>query len=97
MPFRDYNTLYTCIQFRCNTEMPSMIYDACVATDTVSQTVYIQKAVVAALARDLDIPEATLLHMLPSPLSRAKHLFNPHQLRKNPRRIGSANTIEDVR
>jgi hypothetical protein len=102
MPFIGYNDLYTCIQFRCNTEMPSMIYKACKATGTTSQTAYIQRAVVAALARDLDRPETELLDLLPTARGRNRYLFEPTAVRaanvrsKNPQRIGSFNTIEEV-
>lgn len=102
MPFLGYNDLYTCIQFRCNTDMPNMIYRACLATGLPSQTVYIQRAVVAALARDLDLPEEDLIDLLPTPKTVAKSLFVPSEYRaanirsKNPARIGSANTIEEA-
>ena len=45
--------------------MPSDIYRACLATGTVSNTVYCQHALIDALSRDLRIDRATLLGALP--------------------------------
>lgn len=81
------------IQFVTSAAMPNLIYRACLATGTVSNTVYIQRALVAALARDLDLDEADLLAGLPAPRSSAATLHN----RVLPVRIGPANTIEEVR
>lgn len=96
MPFRLDPDLYpnrTKIQFTTYARMPSDIYRACVATNIVSNTVYIQHAVCAALARDLGIPLDELLDELPTPRTRANTRF--HTSRES--LPGPANTIEDVR
>lgn len=95
MPFRldEFRTTLRCIT---NVEMPSMIYRACIKTGTISNTRYIQEAVCAALARDLDIPLEDLLAQLPEPRSNAKTLFGDDR-RQAPRRTGPANTVESVR
>jgi hypothetical protein len=69
-----------------------MVYKACLATGTPSNTVYIQHAVCEALARDLDIPLQRLLDALPSPRSRANNLFDA-----NRRVVGPASLHEDVK
>lgn len=82
------------IQFVTSARMPSLIYRACLETDTVSNTVYIQHAVCEALARDLDIPLEELIEELPPPKNAAKVLFdgsrtarpNPHH-REDARRF----------
>lgn len=86
-----------------------MIYRACLATGVQSNTVYCQRAIVTALARDLDLDEADLLARLPRPKSASVYLFNPeeHKLRRygvpsaplgeEHRLIGTGNTIEEVR
>ena len=65
------------IQFTTSARMPSDIYHACLATGTVSNTVYIQHALIDALSRDLAIPRATLLGALPPPRGPAVHLYDP--------------------
>jgi len=103
----------TKIQFTSSARMPSDIYHACLVTGTVSNTVYIQHAVIDALSRDLRIPRETLLGALPPPRGPAAHLFDPaeetmNRYRKARRpitedntggvtRIGPANTVEEVR
>lgn len=95
------------IQFTSSAAMPHLIYQACLATGTVSNTVYCQHAVAEALARDLGMPLADLLADLPAPRGPAKHLYDPAEgtMRRygiqadqsgGQRRIGPANTIEDV-
>lgn len=81
------------IQFVSFAAMPSMIYKACLKTQTNSQTRYIQEAVCEKLSRDLDIPLDNLLVMLPPPRARAAMLLPT----KGPPRIGPANTIEAVK
>jgi hypothetical protein len=66
MPFR-LDEFRAKIQFITSAEMPNLIFKACQATGTVSNTRYIQEAVCERLARDLDIPVADLLDRLPPP------------------------------
>jgi len=76
MPHR-LNEFRAKIQFVTSAEMPSLIYRACTETGCESNTVYIQRAVCEALARDLDMPLDTLLSALPPPRSRAAMLMGP--------------------
>lgn len=76
MPFR-LDEFRAKIQFITSAEMPAMIYRACMATGTCSNTRYIQEAVCERLARDLDIPVERLLDRLPTPKSRAAIPFGP--------------------
>lgn len=94
--FTDFTTK---IQFVTSAEMPSLIYRACLATDTVSNTVYVQHAVAEALARDLNIPLEDILAKLPPPRGKARDLIHPQtrQPIARPRMIGPAGTIEDVK
>lgn len=101
------------IQFTTSARMPSDIYRACLVTGTISNTVYIQHAVVDALARDLNVPRETLLGSLPPARGPAGHLYDPTEQTMNRyrkarppitedhtggvHRIGPANTIEEVR
>jgi hypothetical protein len=101
------------IQFTTSARMPSDIYHACLVTGTVSNTVYIQHALIDALSRDLRIPRATLLGALPPPRGPSVHLYDPaeqtmNRYRKKARpitedhtggvhQIGPANTREEVR
>lgn len=104
----------TKVQFTTSTAMPHLIYRACLATGTVSNTVYIQHAVAHALARDLMIPVEKILADLPAPRGPSGHLYDPAEGTMNryshvdgrdvaldqsggQRRIGPANTIEEVR
>lgn len=98
MPYIGYGDLFTCIQFRCPTDWPNRIYNACVKTQTVSQTRYIQEAVCEKLARDTGQDLDELLDLLPAPRGRAKSLFDASRGRKAPTttRVGSADTIEEV-
>lgn len=87
------------VQFATSREMPYMIYRACLATDTVSNTAYIQRAVAEALSRDLGIPVEEILQNIPPNRGPALHLFDPadqKQVRYKPR-VGPGNTIEEVR
>ena len=97
------------IQFTTSAQMPYLIYQACLKTGTVSNTVYIQHAVVEALARDLNLSTEELLASLPEPRTTAKHVIHPDDPIGNRRvpitedqsggvvRIGPANTNENVR
>lgn len=67
------------IQFTTSARMPSDIYQACLLTGTISNTVYCQHALVAALSRDLRIPPATLLGALPPPRGPSLHLYDPDE------------------
>jgi len=97
------------IQFTTSVEMPNLIYQACLVTDTVSNTVYVQRAVCEALARDLNIDVNRLLASLPDPRGPSKHLYDPAEGTMNRYRSvstdqsggrvmpGPGNTIENVR
>lgn len=97
------------IQFTTAAWMPHRIFEACQATGVVSNTVYCQRAVCEALARDLNIPLDSLLADLPEPRGPAKALLDPAEGKMNRypdvardqsggrAMIGPANTIEDVR
>lgn len=63
------------IQFVASPNFPSLIHKACVETETVSNTRYIQLAVCAALARDLGLNEAELIENLPPTRGAAAVLF----------------------
>lgn len=92
MPFR-LDRFTGKIQFVTFAAMPSMIYQACKATGTVSQTRYCQEAVCEKLSRDLGVPLGELLAKLPPPRGKAATLMMP----PGGPRIGPANTIEEVR
>ena len=95
------------IQFTTNAAMPHQIYQACLATGIISNTVYCQRALCEALARDLQIPLDRLLAELPAPRSPAGHLYDPAEgtMRRDITYmqnggavfIGPANTDENVR
>lgn len=99
----------TKIQFTTAVWMPYRIYEACKATGIVSNTVYCQRAVCEALARDLNLDLDTLIADLPEPRGPGKHLFDPAEGTMNRYPdvardqsggrllIGPANTIEEVR
>lgn len=84
------------VQFVTSARMPSLIYRACVKKGVVSNTVYIQRAVCEALARDLDIPLQELLDELPPPRGSASTLFGGDR-RRVANHVGPANTVESVR
>lgn len=65
------------IQFTTAAWMPYRIYQACLATDTHSNTRYCQEAVCEKLARDLDLDLDELLAGLPATRGTATHLFSP--------------------
>lgn len=94
MPHR-LNDFRAKIQFVCSARMPSLIYKAVIATDNVSNTVYIRNAVCEALSRDLGIPLQELLDEQPEPRGRAAHPFGED--RQPAVRSGPANTVEEVR
>jgi len=103
MPERGYGELFTAIHFRCNNEMPMMVYRACVATNTISNTRYIQEAVVARLAKDLGYDEQALIDLLPPSKTKSRHIWHPTENSKYPNRIkdyderiGGIKTVEDV-
>lgn len=80
----------TTIHFLTSAEMPSMVYEACVATGTPSNTRYVQEAVCRRLAADLGLDYDDLLSRLPAGRRQAR-VFN------GLRAIGPANTVEEVR
>ena len=92
MPFR-LGEFRAKIQFITSSEMPHLIYKACVATGTVSNTRYIQEAVCERLARDLDLPLERLLDRLPPPRGMAGVRLGPD---RKPVPI-PARTVEEVR
>jgi hypothetical protein len=65
------------IQFTTSAEMPNLIYQACLTTGVLSNTVYCQLALVDALARDLGVDRQTLLAKLPTPRGPSAHLYDP--------------------
>lgn len=67
------------IQFTTSARMPSDIYRACLVTGTISNTVYIQHAVIDALVRDLGVPRHTLTGALPPPRGPSGHLYDPNE------------------
>jgi hypothetical protein len=97
------------IQFTTSLAMPYLIYRACKKTGTVSNTVYCQHALAAALSRDLDIPLQEILDDLPEPRTTAKHLLDPREAKMTRGRdirngqaggrlmVGPANTVEEVK
>lgn len=89
MPFR-LNEFRAKVQFLTCAEMPSLIYKAAQKTNVQSNTVYLQRAVAAALARDLDLDYDELIAKMP-PSRTTNGSFNDH------RHVGPANTIESVR
>lgn len=101
MPFRLNFPNRAKIQFTTAAWMPSRIYQACQATGILSNTVYCQRAVCEALARDLGLDLQALLDDLPAARGPAAHLYDPAdhaQARFGDRvLIGPANTIEEVR
>lgn len=97
MPFR-LDDFRAKIQFVTSAAMPHMIYRACKATNTVSATVYCQRAIAEALARDLNMDVQVILDGLPTPRGPSGHLFDPdnHGMARYPVRIGPGNTVEDI-
>lgn len=74
MPHR-LNEFRAKIQFVTSAAMPSQIRQAAIATGKPSNTVYIQHALVDALARDLGLDKDALLADLPKPHGPAASLF----------------------
>lgn len=89
MPFR-LNEFRAKIQFVTSAEMPSLIYKACRATNTPSNTVYCQRAVARALATDLGLDYDELIAKMP-PSRPTNAEFNGH------RQVGPGNTYESVK
>jgi hypothetical protein len=91
------------VQFTTSSDMPMLVYEACVKTGCPSNTVYYQLATCAALSRDLGLDYDTLIAALPPPRGPSGHLFDPgdsnHPMSRFWRSttIGPANTIEEVR
>jgi hypothetical protein len=113
-PFRIESVTYpgrAKVQFTTSAQMPHLIYQACLRTGVCSNTVYIQHAVVDALARDLGLDREQMIESLPTPRGPAAHLFDPAEgtlsrsvnLRAVTEdftggryRIGPANTVEEI-
>lgn len=90
------------IQITTHASHPYLIYQACLASGVCSNTVYVQRAICAALARDLGLDYDTLIEQLPTPRTRSR------ELRAHPRDpsvgiltdrvlVGPGNTREEVR
>ena len=75
MPFR-LDEFRAKIQFVTSSQMPHLIYKACLRTNTASNTRYIQEAVCEKLARDLDMPLQDLLDALPPCRTAAAALWD---------------------
>lgn len=82
------------IQFVTFAQMPRLIYKACLATGLSSNTVYIQRAVCEALARDLGLDLDKLLADLPANRSNSRSPVHKLAHENIP---GQGNTIEEVR
>lgn len=65
------------VSFTTSARMPSLVYRACLATDTVSNTRYYQEAVCERLSRDLGVSLEELLSELPPARGPSGHLFDP--------------------
>lgn len=74
MPFR-LNEFRAKIQFIVPNNFPALVYKACLATDTTSNTRYLQLAVCEALARDLDMDLDELIESLPPTRGPSAALF----------------------
>lgn len=102
MPFR-LDEFRAKVQFTTSSEMPMLVYEACVKTGCPSNTIYYQWATCAALSRDLGIDFDSLVAALPPPRGPAGHLFDPSDVNHPMSRfwksvaIGPANTVEEVR
>ena len=90
MPFR-LNEHRAKVQFLTSAAMPNLIYRACLATETPSNTRYIQEAVCERLSKDLNIPLETLLAQLPPCRGMAGVLHDRPVVR-----VGPGNTVEEV-
>lgn len=88
MPFRT-DEHRTTIHFLTFAEMPHLVYEACVATGTPSNTRYVQEAVCAKLAAETDADYDDLVSRLP-PTRNRTGAFNGQ------RAVGPANTVEEV-
>jgi hypothetical protein len=89
MPYR-LNEHRAKVQFLASARIPSLLYRASVATGLPSNTVYVQRAVCEALARDLDLDLDELIAEQPPSRGRQGE-FRDHRL------TGPGNTIESVR
>jgi|SRR5215831_1224281 len=106
MPFRNLGEYVAKAQFATSAEMPRLVYLACLATGTPSNTAYYQTAVCERLSKDLGIPLDRLLANLPPRRGPAAHLYDPdqHTMSRSVARdqtggrfrVGPANTIEEV-
>jgi hypothetical protein len=83
--------------------MPHRIYQACLKTGIVSNTVYCQMAICEKLARDLDLDLDELIKTLPRAKTSSKHLWDPDGTQPGKQygamgrvRYGMANTDEEV-
>lgn len=107
MPFRldpeKYGEFRAKIQFTTAAWMPWRIYQACLRTGVLSNTVYCQLAVCEKLARDLDLDLDELIATLPTAKTVAAHLWDPGGIRPGggrgnygAPRYGMGNTDEEV-
>lgn len=95
MPFRldEHRTTIKIITFA---QMPSLIYRACLATGTPSNTRYIQEAICEKLARDGIEPLPSLLAKLPPCRSNSAALFDGNRVAVDRKYVASKN-IEEVK
>jgi hypothetical protein len=76
LPFR-LDEFRAKVQFVTFAAMPKMVYEACVRTNTPSNTRYYQEAVCEKLSRDLGIPVEDLMKRLPPHKGMANVLLGP--------------------
>lgn len=103
MPFRldaaKYGEFRSKVQFTTAAWMPYRVYQACVATGIVSNTVYYQLAVCEKLARDLDLDVDELINTLPRAKTMSRHLWEHGPIPgvdNGTVRYGMGNTDEEV-
>lgn len=80
----------TTMHFLTCVDMPLLVHEACLATDTPSNTRYMQEAICRRLAADLHLDLDELLAKLPPGRAQSRIIGGQ-------RAIGSANTVEEVR
>jgi hypothetical protein len=96
MPFR-LNEHRTTIKIITFAQMPSLIYRACLATGTVSNTRYIQEAICEKLARDGIEPVESLKAKLPPSRTNAATLFDGSRKAVGGKNYVASKNIEEVK
>ena len=95
MPFRGYGETSVKVQFATSLRAPSLLRRAAEKTGCLSSTEYLQRIMVEALSRDLDLPIEELVAELPRGRRDLTTLFGDGQkARANPMRPGQGNTVE---